>query len=184
MQSKWKNSRDRYLLHLKKRCFRYIMLFTYVLGNKYTKKHFTTFKILRNLSCLFSLFPRILSAAVGFLVYKWNSYHPKVSSLLCLFTFILVVILSVWNKIGVPSDRLLFWIRRKRLVWRNKSFQLCQLQCEINYFFYNHTLEKFVMNRAWIQNRRLETSILCFLPLLNRNFPNLRNRSYAEFPSV
>lgn len=135
MQSKWKNTRDRYLLHLKKRCFRYIMLFTCVLGNKYTKKLFTTFKILRNLSCLFSLFPRILSAAVGFLVYKWNSYHPKVSSLLCLFTFILVVILSVWNKIGVPSDRLLFWIRRKRLVWRNKSFQLCQLQCEINYFF-------------------------------------------------
>lgn len=142
------------------------------------------FKILRNLSCLFSLFPRILSAAVGFLVYKWNSYHPKVSSLLCLFTFILVVILSVWNKIGVPSDRLLFWIRRKRLVWRNKSFQLCQLQCEINYFFYNHTLEKFAMNRVWIQNRRLETSILCFLPLLNRNLPNLRNRSYTEFPSL
>lgn len=51
-------------------------------------------------------------------------------------------------------------------------------------FFYNHTLEKSAMNRVWIQNRRLETSILCFLPLLNRNFPNLRNRSYAEFPSL
>lgn len=184
MQSKWKNTRDRYLLHLKKRCFRYIMLFTCVLGNKYTKKLFTTFKILRNLSCLFSLFPRILSAAVGFLVYKWNSYHPKVSSLLCLFTFILVVILSVWNKIGVPSDRLLFWIRRKRWSDETKASSYVSYNAKLIIFFYNHTLEKFAMNRVWIQNRRLETSILCFLPLLNRNFPNLRNRSYAEFPSL
>lgn len=135
MQSKWKNTRDRYLLHLKKRCFRYIMLFTCVLGNKYTNKLFTTFKILRNLSCLFSLFPRILSAAVGFLVYKWNSYHPKVSSLLCLFTFILVVILSVWNKIGVPSDRLLFWIRRKRWSDETKASSYVSYNAKLIIFF-------------------------------------------------